>query len=157
MTGVRLVVLLALAATGVLVGCGGGAKSRVPDLSKLPLVSGLRIVSQKPQCDAGANPYCAIELVVVDPGAATSTGLLNREHRWLLAHGWTGAGADTGDEHAADSPGHKLRVTYATAFGELTDIDRGYVKRTHATALALARALFDRSAAMALLLEVGAS
>ena len=69
----------------------------------------------------------------------------------------SGATADNGNERAADSPGDKLRVTYATAASELGNIDLAFVKRSRATALALSRALFGRASAMAVLLEVGSS
>lgn len=126
-------------------------------MSKLPLASGTKIVVQTRSCDGGASAYCALELVVTGARYPTSAALVKEEHALLLKRGWTGGNADTGDERAADSPGHKLRVTYATAFGELKDIDYVWVKRSRATALALARALFARSSTMALLLEVGAS
>jgi hypothetical protein len=157
MTGGRLGVLIAIAITGALAGCGAGAPSRSPDLHALALPKGVRITSQARQCDRGANAYCAIELVVVDPHAATSAALVVREHALLKSRGWSGATADNGNERAADSPGHKLRVTYATAASELGNIDLGFVKRSRATALALSRALFGRSSAMAVVLEVGAS
>jgi hypothetical protein len=75
----------------------------------------------------------------------------------LLKSGWTGADADSGEQRAADSPGHKLRVTYATAYGDLKGIDLGWIKRSRKLTLALSRAIFDHAAAMSMLLEVGAS
>lgn len=157
MSGGRLGVLVALAIAGVLAGCGADTPSRSPDLRALPLPSGVQIASQTHVCDRGANAYCAIELVVLDPHAASSADLVVREHALLKRRGWSGASADNGNERAADSPGHKLRVTYATAASELGNIDLAFVKRSRATALALSRALFGRASAMALLLEVGAS
>ena len=47
-----------------------------------------------------------------------------------MALGWTGANADTGQQRAADSPGHKLRLTYAPAAGDLQGIDLGWIKRS---------------------------
>lgn len=157
MTGSRLGVLIALAITGVLAGCGADALSRSPDLRALPLPAGVRVTSQTRQCDRGANAYCAIELVVVDPHAASSADVVVREHALLKSRGWSGASADNGNERAADSPGHKLRVTYATAASELGNIDEEFVKRSRTTALALARTMFDRASAMAVLLEIGSS
>ncbi len=88
---------------------------------------------------------------------AQRDALVKQEHALLLKDGWTGANAETGQQHAADSPGHKLRVTYATAFGDLLGIDRGWIKRSRTVTLALSRALFQRTAAMSMLLEIGAS
>ena len=50
---------------------------------------------------------------------ASSDDLLKGERDDLLAAGWTRVNGDTGDERAAQSPGHKLRVTYASASGDL--------------------------------------
>ncbi len=143
---------------GSLAACGETAGSRLePKLSALPLVRGAGIVAQTRQCDSGSNAFCALELVVIGRGYQTSNGLLAGEHRLLRAMGWTGAGADTGDEKAADSPGHRLRVTYATAFGDEKGIVLGWIKRSQTITLRLSRALFDRAPAMSVLLETGAS
>ena len=42
---------------------------------------------------------------------------------------------------AAESPGHKLRVNYGTAFNDLQGIDRGLIKRPQRISTALSRAL----------------
>jgi hypothetical protein len=138
-------------------GCGGTSGTHTPDLRKLPLVDGARAVAQTRVCDRGASAYCALELVVVDPRYATSAALVSAEHAQLKRHGWTGAGGDTGDERAADSPGGKLRVTYATPYGELKGIIFGPVKRSRTTTLALSHAMFARASAMSVLLELGPS
>ncbi|MDQ6606908.1 MAG: hypothetical protein M3Z06_10235 [Actinomycetota bacterium] len=127
----------------------------MPELSRLPLVSGARIVQQVRQCDRGANSFCAIELVVVDPRYRTSLDLLTGEHQRLASLGWTSANAQIGEERAADSPGHKLRVTFATDSGDLKGIDLGWIHRSRQTALALSHALFAHSAALSLMLEEG--
>jgi hypothetical protein len=114
-------------------------------------------VAQVRECDPGANAYCALQLVVVGPRYATSNDLVAGEHDWLLKHGWTGANADTGAQHAADSPGHKLRVTYGTGFGDLYAIDRGWIKRNDGIALALSHQFYAQSSAMSLMLEIGPS
>ncbi len=87
----------------------------------------------------------------------SADALVKDEHALLLKNGWTGANAETGEQHAADSPGHKLRVTYATAFGDLKGIDLGWIKRSRTLTLALSHALFAHTAAMSMLLEMGAS
>jgi hypothetical protein len=138
-------------------GCGGNPSNRSPDLGQLPLVDGAKVVAQVRECDPGANAYCALQLVVVGPRYATSDDLVAGEHDWLLKHGWTGANADAGGQHAADSPGHKLRVTYATAFDDLYLVDTRYIKRNDGIARALSRQFYAQSSAMSLMLEIGPS
>jgi hypothetical protein len=124
-------------------------------VSSLPLVDGARVAVSERVCDKGANPYCALELVVLDDRFRTSTQLVEAEHRLLRSRGWTGVGADTGDEHAAQSPGDQVRVTYATAYGDLKGYAYGWVRRSRSVALALSRAMFAQRTAMSVLLEVG--
>ncbi len=162
MTGRRLGRLsfgaaLLLALSGSLAACGATASSRVPKLSALPLVRGAGILAQSRQCDTGANAFCGLELVVIDRGYRTADDVVAGERRLLLRTGWTGGDADTGDEKAADSPGHRLRVTYATAYGDEKGIDLRWIKRSQAITLTLSRALFDRAPAMSMMLETGAS
>ncbi len=147
--------LAALALPAAIAGCGQSG-SKAPDLSKLPLVPGASVVTQAKQCDQGANAYCAWELVVADHRFKSSTDLLISEHRQLISAGWSGADGDTGEQHAADSPGHKLRVTYATADGDLKGIDLGWIRRSRAVTLALSKALFDRVPTLSFMLELGA-
>ena len=162
MTGRRLgrpvvAVLAALAIAALLAGCGGGGETHQPTATQLPLVDGANVVAQVRQCDKGANAYCAIELVVTDPRYRTSTDLVDEEHDKLRSHGWTGGTGDTSDQKTADSPANKLRVTYATASGDLRGVDLGSIQRSRRITLALSRALFDQAPAMSLMLEVGAS
>ena len=109
------------------------------------------------QCDPGANAYCAIEEVIVDQRYASSMDLLQSEKHTLKSLGWTGTGGDAAQERAADSPGHKLRVTYATAQDELLDNDLGWIQRPRTITLALSKTVFDRSSALAVMLETGVS
>lgn len=157
MTGgrVRLVTLAALFAA--LSGCGRGGEHRSPDLAGLPLVNGAKVVTRVQRCDRGANAYCAIQLVVVGSRYRTSTDLVRSERAHLGKLGWTTVNGDTGDERAAESPGHKLRLTYSTAYGDLRGIDLGWIKRPRRIALALSHALFYRASAMSLMLEAGPS
>lgn len=140
-----------------LVGCGQGGGHSSPDLARLPLVAGARILAQAKSCDSGSNAYCAVELVIADPMYKTSDDLLKGEHDRLRAAGWSGANADTGLEHAADSPGRKLRLTYATAFGDLFGVDKHWIQRPRTITLALVRAQFDQAPALSLMLEQGVS
>ncbi|MBV9422048.1 MAG: hypothetical protein JOZ98_03985 [Solirubrobacterales bacterium] len=158
MTAGRLGLGLALLVTAAaLAGCGQSAKSRTPDVSQLPLVQGATVVTQVRECDKGANAFCAIELVVADRRYKTSDDLLLSEHHQLLSHGWSGAGGDTGNERAADSPGHKLRLTYATATGDLQGVELGQIKRPGKIWIALSHTLFDQVPALSMMLEVGNS
>jgi hypothetical protein len=152
---IRFSVALVLLGTAV-AGCGAGGM-RTPRLSSLPLVDGARVAAQEQVCDKGANPYCALDLVLIDPRYKSSNDLLSAERRELRKHGWTGANADTGDERAADSPGHKLRATYATAYGDLKGIDFVWIKRPRSIELALSRTMFDRVPAISVMLEIGPS
>jgi hypothetical protein len=153
-----LVALAALAALGAATaGCGSGGGDRRPDLAQLPLVDGANVVAQVHSCDEGKNAYCAIEVVVVDRRYKNSTDLVKHEHAQLRAHGWTGGQGDFSQQKAADSPGHKLRVTYATASGDLRGVDLGSIQRPRKITLALSRAMFDQAPAMSVMLEVGAS
>ena len=79
-----------------------------------------------------------------------------REHA-LRKTGWSLADGDTSTETAANSPGHKLRLTYSTAADDLQQIDLGQIARPRPITLALSNSMFDRAAAMSMMLEVGAS
>jgi hypothetical protein len=148
----------ALVALGCAVGaCGQSTAARVPNVAQLPLVDGASIVSQVRECDTGADGFCALTFVIVDRRYSGPEALLASEHRELRRHGWSGGQGDIGSEHAADSPGHKLRVTYANPYSDLMGIDLGWIHRPPQIASALARAMFDQSAAMSMMLEVGAS
>jgi hypothetical protein len=159
--GVRsraLVALPVLAALGAAVaGCGSSGGPHRPALAQLPLVDGANVVAQVHSCDRGKNAYCAIELVVVDRHYKNSTDLVEDEHQKLRAHGWTGGQGDFSQQKAADSPGHKLRVTYATAYGDLRGVDLGTIQRPRQITLALSRVMFDQAPAMSIMLEVGAA
>jgi hypothetical protein len=143
-----------VAAALVIAGCGAGAP-QVPDVKRLPLVSGASVVTQAQRCDRGANAYCAVELVIVAPRFRNSVDLLKGERRHLRELGWSGANGYTGDERSAESPGRKLRITYATAAGDLKGIDLGWIDRSRPVTLALSRALFTRSPALSMMLEYG--
>jgi hypothetical protein len=119
-------------------------------------VPGASIVTEVKRCDQGANAFCAWELVLADRSFKSSTDLLISEHRQLLRAGWSGADGDTGEQHAADSPGHRLRVTYATADGDLKGIDLGWIKRSRSVTLALSKALFQGVPTLSVMLELGA-
>jgi hypothetical protein len=154
MTARRLGLTLA-AASLPLAGCGAASGEHSPDVGKLPLVSGARIVAQKQKCDRGGNAFCGWELVIAAPGYRSSDQLLLSEHDHLKSMGWTGADADIAGERAADSPGHKLHLIYGTAFTDLRGIDRGKIHRTRKITLTLSHAMFERTPSLSMLLEEG--
>lgn len=143
--------------TFALAACGGASSSNSLSISQLPLVSGASVVAQERQCDRGANAYCAIEAVIVDPHATSSGALVEREHRHLRRLGWSISAGDNGVERAAESPGHKLRVTYATGADDLLGIDERWIKRSRAITLTLSRLMFQGTPAMSVMLEVGSA
>jgi hypothetical protein len=159
MTASRVITaaLAPIALIGALAGCGPGGTGKAPALENVPLLPGAKIVARSHECDKGANPYCALALVVVDPRFKNSDQLVSAEHDWVHAAGWRGVTADTGDENAAESPGHEYRVTYATASGDLKGIDLGWIHRSKKIAKALSHSLFAHASAMSVLLEHGES
>lgn len=143
----------AVGLAGLLAACGGSS-SRGPDVSRVPLVSGARTVAKVTQCDPGAAAYCGVDLVLYDSRYHTSEDLLHAEREALHAGGWTDANAEVGPETAADSPGHKIHVTYAPASGELDAIDQRWVKRPRPITLALSNSMFQSTPALAMVVEI---
>jgi hypothetical protein len=144
----------ALAAALAVAGCGAGS-DRTPRLSDLPMLPGATIVAQVTRCDKGANAFCAIDLVVVDKRYRSSEAVVKAQHALLKRRGWSSGDADIGGEDAGDAPGHKLRVTYGTAFVELTAVDLGWIERPKPITRALSREVFAGAPSMAVLLEIG--
>jgi hypothetical protein len=138
-----------------LAGCGSGGASGKLSLSQFPLVPGATVATQVRQCDGGANAFCAIQAVIVDRRFDSSGAFMESEHRRLHNLGWTTSAGDDGDEVAADSPGHKLRVTYATALADLIGIDETWIKRPASIGLTLSRLMINREPAISIMLEVG--
>ena len=118
---------------------------------------GSKVVQQFRRCDQGANAFCALDLVVTNRRYNSSDLLARDESHLLRKRGWSLADGDTGLQSAANSPGHKLRLTYTTASGDLQQIVLGTIDRPWPITYALSNAMFDRAAAMSMRLEVGAS
>jgi hypothetical protein len=148
---------LAALACLVVTGCGGGANPRLIGLGNVPLPSGARVTTHVLSCDHGANPYCSVQLVVVGARNQTSTDLLTAEEDRLAKLGWTSTQGAYGKEQAADSPGHGLRLSYATAYDDLLGVDSNWIKRRRSVAQALGATLFDRAPAISLMLQRGSS
>jgi hypothetical protein len=152
--------LLPLAAAGIagLTGCGGHSSANAtPELSAVPMAGGTHVVAHTRRCDRGANAYCAVQLVLVGEHDRSSVQLLDREANHLKSLGWTVSNGDTGVESASESPGHKLRLTYATAADDLEGVDLGWIRRSPRITLALSRVMFNRDSALSLMLETGSS
>jgi hypothetical protein len=145
------------AAALALAGCGQSSSASTPQLSNIPLARGAKVVAQNRRCDRGANPYCAVQLVVTGPRYGSSGALLVAERRRLKALGWGITFAETGDERGAESPGQKLRLIYAAAAYDLKDVDLGWVRRARPIARAMAQTMFDRVPALSLMEEPGSS
>lgn len=155
--GPLIAVVLTALGMGV-TGCGSAAGAgSTPDLAGVPLVPGTRVLTSVRRCDRGANAYCALQLVIGARGYADSTALLHSERDHLKGLGWSIANADTGDEHAADSPRHRLHLLYATAALDLKDLDLGWIQRAPVIGRTLSKAMFDRTPALSLMLETGSS
>jgi hypothetical protein len=148
--------LAALAFSPALSGCGQSAQSRAPSVARVPLVPRTRVVTQVTRCDPGANSYCAVQLVVVGR-YGSSDALLTSERKYLQSLGWGLVSADTGDEHAAESPGHRFHLVFATAALDLKDWDFGWIKRSRTVARALSQTMINRQAALSLMIESGAA
>lgn len=156
--GARALGLLSLAAVSAgLAGCGQDGARAPLDASGLPLIAGAQVVAQARQCDRGANAFCALELVAVNPRYHSSGDFLVAERRHLRALGWSLVGGQVSGERAAESPGHKLRVTYSTASSDLQQAELGLIQRAQTIELALSHALFNGTPAMSLMLEDGPS
>ena len=151
-----LTALAALAAVAI-AGCGASKPQRTPAASDIPLVPGAEVAVQTRACDQGSHAFCAIDLVVVNHHYTSSDVLARDESHFLRKHGWSSADGDTSLQSAANSPGHDLRLTYATASGDLREIDLGLIGRPWPITYALSNSMFDRTAAMSMMLEVGAS
>jgi hypothetical protein len=148
---------LAVMACLALAGCGGTANPRPVGLGNVPLPSGTRVMTHLLSCDHGVNPYCSVQLVVVGDHYQTSTDLLTAEQDRLAKLGWTATQGPDGNEQSADSPGHGLRLNYATAYDDLLGVDSNWIQRRRPVAHALATALFDRAPAISLMLLRGSS
>jgi hypothetical protein len=157
MTARRLGAAAALALAAALAGCGTSTAQRTPTVGAIPLLPGARVATQAHACDSGSRAFCSIELVVTDPRYKSSDNLAHDESKHLRKAGWSLADGDTSTESSANSPGHKLRLTYSTAADDLQQIDLGQITRSRNVVLALSNSMFDRAAAMSMMLEVGAS
>jgi hypothetical protein len=137
-------------------GCGQSSRVRSPSVDRVPLVPRTRVFAHVIRCDPGANRYCAVQLVVVGR-YGSSDALLKSERKYLQSLGWGLVNAATGDEHAAESPGHRFHIVFATAALDLKDWDLGWIKRSRMIARAMSQTMINRQSALSLMLESGAA
>ncbi len=141
-------------AGAALAGCGGSG-GRAPSLAGLPLPLGAKVTLSKRTCDRGANAFCSLQIVVTGRGYRSSVQMLHAERRLLGHRRWAHAAAPIGLELAADSPGDRLRVTYATASSDLEGVDLGWIRRVRPVTLALSHTIFAHTSALSMLLVLG--
>jgi hypothetical protein len=135
-----------------LAGCGQSHQLGNPHV---PLVGGARVLQQIRRCDEGSNVFCALDMVVVNTRYRSAGEFLVHERRYLRQLGWTLQDGEIEQERSAVSPGHKLRVVYATAAGDLLALDQGWIKRPQPIGLTLSDTLFNRQPAISLMVEAG--
>jgi hypothetical protein len=149
--------LIALAGCLALAGCGGASNNRAVGLKNVPLPRGAQVAARVRICDRGANAYCSEQLVVTGPRYASSADLLNTENARLRELGWSDHRGGTGKQLAAQSPGNEYRVYFDTAYNDLLALDMGWIHRSAPIGRALSAAIFDRAAAISVMLVRGSS
>ena len=140
-----VVVAVAIVATG------RGGTPRAIGLRTSRCHRGTRVRHHVRSCDRGRNPYCAVQVVLVGDHYRSSAALRETTGRPAQARAGRPRRARR-RRAAADSPGHELRLTYATASEDLLGVDSNWIQRTPAIAHALSTAMFDRAPALSLML-----
>jgi hypothetical protein len=149
--------LTVLATCLLLAGCGGVSNNRDVGLNNVPLPRGAQVAARVRVCDRGANAYCSEQLVVTGPGYASSADLLNSLNHRLKQLGWSDNRGNTGKQLAAQSPGNEYRMYFDTAYNDLLALDMGWIHRSAPIGHALSAAIFDRAAAVSIMLVRGSS
>lgn len=157
LAGLGVVVAAVVVLVAVLVVTGRGGTPRAIGLRNIPLPAGTRVVSNVRSCDRGVHPYCALQVVIVGDRYPSSAALRATYTRQLAKLGWTTAKGPDGNETAADSPGHELRLTLATAYEDLLGVDSNWIQRTAATSQSLSNTMFERAPALSIMLVSGSS
>ena len=157
LAGVGLVLTVVVVVVAVLVATGRGGTPRAVGLTNIPLPPGTRVVTNVRSCDRGVHPYCAVQVVVVGDRYPNSAALRATYAKQLTKLGWTTARGADGNETAADSPGHELRLTFATALEDLLGVDSNWIQRTAAISHSLSSTVFDRTPALSIMLQLGSS
>ncbi|MGZ4311787.1 MAG: hypothetical protein ACXVR1_06755 [Solirubrobacteraceae bacterium] len=157
LAGVAVLVAAVVVVAAVVATTGRGGTPRGVGLPNIPLLAGTRVVARVRSCDRGINPYCALQVVVVGDRYPSSTALRAAYGQQLAKLGWTSAKGPDGNETAVDSPGHELRLTYATAYEDLLGVDSNWIQRTAAISHSLSTTMFDRAPALSIMLVRGPS
>jgi hypothetical protein len=157
LTGVGAVLAVVVAVAVVIVATGRGGTPRAIGLQNIPVVPGTRVMATVRSCDRGADPYCSLQVVLVGTRRQSSAALRATYGQRLLKLGWTTTRGPDGNETGADSPGHELRLTFATAYEDLLGIDSNWIQRTAAISHALSSTMFDRAPALSVMLLRGSS
>lgn len=157
----RAAALATVVAIGVgVAGCGLGIPAkRSLSVTGVPLPAGTRVIVRVHRCNGGAHAFCALQFVLVAAAGRypSSDALLAAETAQLHRVHWGQAQGDTIHESAAESPGHRLRVTYATANLDLQAIDESRIQRAPTIARALSREMYARASALSIMLQAGSS
>ncbi len=157
LAGAGVIVAAVVAVVILILATGRGATPRAVGLTNIPMVPGTRVLTKVRSCDRGVHPYCALQVVIVGDRYATSQALRKTFGANLHKLGWTTTKGPDGNESAADSPGHELRLTFATAYEDLLGIESNWIQRTAAISHSLSSAMFDRAPALSLMLLRGSS
>lgn len=157
LAGAGLVVAVVVVVAVVIATSGRGGTSRAIGVRNIPMIAGTRVTTMVRSCDRGIHPYCALQLVLVGDHYPTSKALRDAYRANLLKLGWTTTKGPDGNETAADSPGHELRLTFATAYEDLLGIDSNWIQRTAAISHSLSAAMFSRAPTLSVMLVRGSS
>jgi hypothetical protein len=157
LAGAGVVLAGVLAVAVVVVASGRGSTPREIGFTNIPVPPGARVMTEVRSCDRGIHSFCALQVVIVGDRYRTSQALRQTYSAQLLKLGWTTTKGPDGNETAADSPGHELRLTFATAYEDLLGIDSNWIQRTPTISHSLSSAMFDRAPALSLMLLRGSS
>ena len=141
----------------MIVASGRGGTRGAIGLRNIPMLAGTRVLNTVRSCDHGVHPYCTLQVVMVGDRYPTSQALRQTYGAKLLKLGWSTTKGPDGNETAADSPGHELRLTFATAYEDLLGVDSNWIQRTAAISHSLSSAMFDRAPALSIMLFRGSS
>ena len=153
--GVLLAAVVAVAI--VILATGRGGTPRAIGLRNIPMLPGTRVLTKVRSCDPGVHTYCSLQVVIIGDRYPTSQALRTSYGANLIKLGWTTTKGPDGNETAADSPGHELRLTFATAYEDLLGVDSNWIQRTAAISHSLSAAMFDRAPTLSIMLLRGSS
>jgi hypothetical protein len=157
LAGAGVMVVAVIAVALVIAVTGRGGTPRAVGLKDVPMVPGTRVLTKVRSCDRGVHPYCSLQVVIVGDRYKTSQALRLTYGASLRKMGWTTTKGPDGNETAADSPGHELRLTFATAYEDLLGVDSNWIQRTAAISHSLSSIMFDRAPALSIQLLRGSS